>query len=249
MGNPGDYETLFSLLYTVYSIPNIFLPFFGGYFIDKLGARKCLFVFAASLTAGQTVFAFGVSIKSWPVMLLGRVIYGFGGESISVGNSAVLADWFEGKELAFAFGINLSMARIGSVINNLVSPALASSGGVPFAFWFGSIVCAASLFCVVLVMPIDKKMEDLILANKENDRNEQRKLENKKGSERDSFSKRSESTAEKVSLKDALTFKKPFWVLVVSCLVVYGKQKFYSKFTMTYIDNHIYIHIYISVIL
>lgn len=32
-----------------------------------------------------------------------------------------------GKELAFAFGINLSVAKLGSVINNLVSPALAES--------------------------------------------------------------------------------------------------------------------------
>ena len=29
MGNPDNYETLFSLLYTLYSIPNIFIPLFG----------------------------------------------------------------------------------------------------------------------------------------------------------------------------------------------------------------------------
>ena len=29
MKNPADFETLFSLLYTVYSIPNVILPLFG----------------------------------------------------------------------------------------------------------------------------------------------------------------------------------------------------------------------------
>ena len=43
--------------------------------------------------------AFVVSIESWAVMFLGRVLFGFGGESIAVANSSILADWFEGKEV------------------------------------------------------------------------------------------------------------------------------------------------------
>ena len=42
----------------------------------------CLAMFVAFITIGQIVFALGVSLKSWPVMFLGRVIYGFGGESL-----------------------------------------------------------------------------------------------------------------------------------------------------------------------
>lgn len=30
MGNPDDYESLFALLYTVYSIPNVIIPLFGS---------------------------------------------------------------------------------------------------------------------------------------------------------------------------------------------------------------------------
>jgi MFS family permease len=156
MGNPGNYETLFSLLYTVYSIPNIFLPFFGGYFVDKFGVRTCLILFVSLISAGQVIFAFGVSVKSWPIMFIGRVVFGFGGESIAVANSSILADWFEGKEVAFAFGLNLSVARLGSVFNNLLSPVLADSAGVPFALWFGTFLCGASMVCAFVVVPIDK---------------------------------------------------------------------------------------------
>lgn len=165
MGSPSNFELLFNLLYTLYSIPNIFLPFFGGYFVAKFGVRLCLIIFVSLIAIGQVIFAFGVSIKSWPVMFLGRIVFGFGGESISVANSSILADWFAGKEVAFAFGLNLSVARLGSVFNNLLSPVLADSAGVPFALWFGTILCGMSLGCALIISPIDKAMEDKIKSN------------------------------------------------------------------------------------
>lgn len=160
MGFTSEYETYFGLLYTLYAVPNVILPFFGGYFVDKFGVRLCLLIFAALVAIGQVVFSFGLSIKSWPCMFLGRFIFGLGGESLVVANSALLADWFKGKELAFAFGINLSIARLGSVINNVVSPSLTQSAGLLFAMWFGAMTCAGSVACVVFTMPIDKSMDD-----------------------------------------------------------------------------------------
>lgn len=35
MGDPDDYEIQFGLLYTLYSAPNVILPFFGGYLVDR----------------------------------------------------------------------------------------------------------------------------------------------------------------------------------------------------------------------
>mmetsp|Transcript_26228 Transcript_26228/g.38868 ORF Transcript_26228/g.38868 Transcript_26228/m.38868 type:complete len:571 (+) Transcript_26228:73-1785(+) len=217
MGNPGNFETLFSLLYTVYSIPNIFLPFFGGYFVDKFGVRLCLLLFVSLIAAGQVIFAFGLSIKSWPIMFVGRVVFGFGGESIAVANSSILADWFAGKEVAFAFGLNLSVARLGSVFNNLLSPVLADSAGVPFALWFGTILCASSVFCAMVVIPIDKGLEEKIAANKlaVEDSNLEVDLKRPRDEE-------DEDIEEEVKFKDVLSFPKPFWILVISCLVVYG---------------------------
>ncbi len=69
MGSSDDFETYYSLLYTIPSFPNIILPFFGGYFVDTLGAYKCMVVFISVIAVGQVVFAFGLSIKSWPVMV------------------------------------------------------------------------------------------------------------------------------------------------------------------------------------
>lgn len=167
MGSEGDaFEVEFSLLYTLYAAPNVILPFFGGYFVDKLGFRICLLVFSSLIAGGQAIFSFGVSLKSWPVVYLGRLIFGFGGESFSVANAVLLTDWFKGKELALAFGINLAISKLGSVINNVLSPLLASSMGIIFAMWFGTIVCLFSVVCVILTIPIDRAMDKLIEKNK-----------------------------------------------------------------------------------
>ena len=66
--HPSDFETNFSLLYTLYSVPNIVLPFFGGFFVDKLGANLCLIIFASLIAGGQAIFALGLSTKSWTTM-------------------------------------------------------------------------------------------------------------------------------------------------------------------------------------
>ena len=113
------------------------MPFFGGYLVDRFGVRTCLISFSILVTIGQILFAFGVSIKSWPIMFLGRFIFGAGRESFVVANSTFLSEWFKGKELAFAFGVNLSITRCASVMGNIVSPELTQNAGIVFAMWFG----------------------------------------------------------------------------------------------------------------
>lgn len=105
------WEQNFSLLYSVYSFPNTVLPFVGGYLVDRFGWQWMNVWFAAAICVGQAVFALGGSIKSFPLMLAGRVLFGLGGESLTVASSALLADWFAGKELAFSLGVALSVAR------------------------------------------------------------------------------------------------------------------------------------------
>jgi len=42
MPQSPHFETQFNLLYTVYSIPNVILPLFGGNIVDRCGAPACL---------------------------------------------------------------------------------------------------------------------------------------------------------------------------------------------------------------
>ncbi|GMH54858.1 hypothetical protein TrRE_jg6886, partial [Triparma retinervis] len=251
MGNQ-DFSRDYNLLYTVYSIPNMVLPFFGGYFVDKLGAPFCLIIFGSLILAGQVLFAFGSSVTSWPIMWCGRILFGLGGENLTVAQSALLAQWFRGKELAFAFGINLSISRLGSVINNFISPAIASGGGTAAALWFGVAVCGGSLVMAIALYPIDKKAqraieksngdEDLNASLLSNDGNNPALEPPKKVRSKSADNMRAVSTErlsaaalsmsnmmddddeveEEINLSDALNFGTMFWLLSLSCLVVYG---------------------------
>jgi nitrate/nitrite transporter NarK len=75
-----------------------------------------------------------------------------GGDSFFVGKASIVSRWFKGGELAFAFGITLSVGRIGSLVNGYVIPTAATNYGVPYALFIGFYLCLASFigtFCVI----------------------------------------------------------------------------------------------------
>ena len=79
----GDlFEIYFGGLYSVYAFANIFLPFISGGFRDLLGDRFVIIMLGLLVVLGQTIFTYGVILKSFWVMYLGRVILGWGIESM-----------------------------------------------------------------------------------------------------------------------------------------------------------------------
>lgn len=161
-GRPSNFEFQFNLLYTLYAAPNVVLPFVGGYFVDRVGVRVCLVIFCSFVCLGQLIFALGVQTKSWSVMFLGRFVFGLGGESFSVGQSALLSDWFRGGELALAFGVSFALCKLGTVINNVVTSGLTDSVGIAFAVWFGLIICGVSMACMTVAVTIDLSADRFI---------------------------------------------------------------------------------------
>lgn len=124
-------EYKITLLYSVYSLPNIVVPVFFGWIthIRKSTMAKllCVFVFA-----GHLVFTAGVWTRSFKTMLVGRFLFGIGGESFAVIQNKLISYEFKGKELGLAMGIFSSIARLGTVANFLLTPFLADMmGGVP----------------------------------------------------------------------------------------------------------------------
>jgi MFS family permease len=107
----GFTDQQLGLLYSVYSIAAVLVLMIGGYIIDRWGTKKSITLFAficlaaAALTAVSSQFA---------VMAAGRFLLGVGAEPLIVAVTTALAKWFKGKELSFAFGINLMIARLGS---------------------------------------------------------------------------------------------------------------------------------------
>ncbi|KAI8812456.1 major facilitator superfamily domain-containing protein [Cladochytrium replicatum] len=153
--NDADFQRTLNLLYSLYSLPNIPLPFVCGYLMDKLGTRRMLSGLSTLVVGGQFLFSLGVGTKAVWLMYIGRIIFGIGGESLSVSQTQITTKWFRGKELAFALGVNLCLARLGSVFNDIVSPHVAVSNSVSTAVWIGLLTCIFSYGCSAILLYID----------------------------------------------------------------------------------------------
>ena len=229
MPKSDSFERNFNLLYTIYSIPNVILPLFGGNVVDRHGAPQSLFVFALVVCCGTILVAIGVQTKKWEVMFLGRFVFGLGGESLCVAQSTITSDWFEGKDVAFAMGVGLAISRLGSIFNNLTSPKVANSeAGITGAFWIGPLLTFSSLFAAALLIVVDvkaiKKLKqsggdaeasaELTEALLEGDAQHL-------GLGSDSNKPCSASSAE-IHITDFRKFGVMFWLITASCFVVYG---------------------------
>ncbi|KAG9068874.1 hypothetical protein KI688_011163 [Linnemannia hyalina] len=150
----GQFAYFLNLLYTTYSIPNVILPWLGGYAADRFGHNKLLIVLSIFVVLGQLVVCLGLERRNIGIMILGRVVFG-AAESLAVAQSAITVKYFRGKELAMALGINLCVGRMGGVMNDFVTPIIWSKSSVPFAFWCGLFVCVFSLAMALVLVATD----------------------------------------------------------------------------------------------
>jgi dipeptide/tripeptide permease len=67
----------FTVFNSLYSWPNIFLCFFGGFLIDRvLGNRLGAILFSSFVSIGQLMFAYGAFTKNLTLMYIGTFVFG-----------------------------------------------------------------------------------------------------------------------------------------------------------------------------
>ena len=195
-------------LQMMYSFPNIFTVVIGGFIIDRLGLRKALMIFAVLSFVGPAITAISGHL---PLMATGRLIFGMGAESLNVAVTTALARWFRGKELSFAFGLNLTASRLGTFAA-LNSPSWARWA---YANWRDPflIALAFSALCVVGAV-VYWIME--VWAEKNYDLGK--------------------VSTDKVVFADLFKFDMSYWLIVALCVVFYSGifpfQTFAVKFFM-----------------
>ncbi|HWZ64713.1 MAG TPA: MFS transporter [Steroidobacteraceae bacterium] len=141
-------DTQIGTLNAIYSLPNIFLVLIGGILVDRLSARRMVVATTAVCLVGAAVTALGTQ---FPVMAVGRLLFGIGSETLVVAVLVALAQWFDGRYLALLMAMNLSLARLGSYLADR-SPSFASDlyarGWQPplwLAFAFAAVSFAGAL--------------------------------------------------------------------------------------------------------
>ncbi len=181
-------------LYTVYSIAAICTVALGGYLSDRIGTRSAGILLATLVAVGAALVALASSL---PVAMAGRVVFGIGAESLNVVNSAMLARWFKGKELALAFGVTLTMSRVGTLFSFNTASAASSRFGWQAALWIAALICVASVMAALVYWVLDRRGGRVLgLAEP--------------------------SAGDHIVLADVKKFPASYWFVVMLCVTFYG---------------------------
>lgn len=140
----GFSDSNIGLLQAIYSMPNVIMVLIGGYIVDRIGTRRAIFIFGTLCFLGSGVTCLSSQLS---VMATGRLLFGLGAESLIVAVTTATAKWFRGKELSFAFGINLMISRAGTLLAQQ-SPSWA---GFAYNYWRNPLLISVGFasLCVI----------------------------------------------------------------------------------------------------
>jgi MFS family permease len=181
-------------MYSAYSIAALFSVLLGGYLVDRIGTRRASLLFSTLIVIGAAVVAAAPNLS---VLYLGRMVFGVGAESLVVAQSAILARWFTGKELALAFGITLTISRLGTLFTFNTEALLAQLMGWRGALWVVVALCLGSLVCNWIYTLLDRHAEPIL------------KL-------------RAVEAGDKISWNDVKGFSPSYWYAVGICVCFYS---------------------------
>ena len=191
----GFSDANIGLLQAIYSFPNIVMVLVGGIIIDRIGTKKSTLLFGVICFLGAVVTALTPNLY---IMAAGRLIFGLGAESLIVGVTTAIARWFKGKELSFAFGVNLTLARLGSFAA-LNSPSWASWS---YSSWQWPLIISVGFasFCVVgaiLYWLLESQAERR-------------------------YALGAAGATDKVNLRAIFSFSSSYWFIVALCITFYS---------------------------
>ncbi|MBI2220008.1 MAG: MFS transporter [Acidobacteria bacterium] len=199
----GFTQAQIGLLDTSYNIAALLVLLAGGVIIDRAGTKRAMIAFGAITMLG----AFVIAVASTPIaMAAGRFVMGIGAEPLIVAATTVLGRWFKGRELGFAMGVNLMIARFGSVAADN-SPNFASG---LFHSWQPPLVLAGLIASTCLVGGIIYAV-----------------LERR--AERE-FPRDTSVTTDKLVLADLVRFDRSYWYVVGLCVTFYSAMFPFRRF-------------------
>ena len=159
MESMGIGQSDIGLMYSLYSWGAIFTLLAAGWLIDRIGTRRSSMLFSGVLTLGAVIVA---AAPGTLTIHAGRFVFGAGSEALIVSQSAILARWFRGKELAFAFGAGLTMARLGTLFSFNTETLIAEILGPAGALWVAAGLCGVSAVANAVYVLMDRHAEPVL---------------------------------------------------------------------------------------
>lgn len=191
----GFTDANYGMLFSAYSLAAVIVLLLGGVIIDRYGTVKSTIVFGAICTFAAILM---VTTSNFWVMVAARFLLGLGSEPLIVAITCALAKWFKGRELGFAFGINLTIARLGSFSADWMPTWVPSA----FASWRSPLIIAAAIGTLCVVSAIVYGALEA------------------RANRRYGLGKAGET--DKLVLSDLFRFTKSYWLVVALCVTFYS---------------------------
>lgn len=204
-----------------YGFFNVFLLllFFGGIILDKFGIRITGILSTSLMFVGAIIKWYAVSRTfegefmgyQMQVVLacLGFATYGVGCEIAGITVTKVIAKWFKGHELAFAMGMQVALARLGTAgALSLSLPIAKEFGGVSSSIALGASLLCAGVISFLVYCVMDRKLDKSVNETPESESEE-------------SF---------KFAHLSLLFGNKGFWYITLLCLMFYAGVFPFLKF-------------------
>ena len=201
----------YGLLFSFYYVPNIVMVLIGGILLDRVGIRKAGTLFAALCAAGVFLTA---ATKIFPVMLMGRLLYGLGAESLIITQNKVLAKWFKGREMALSFGLNLMVARLGTFAAlNSAARIQEWTGSWRMAIWISAVLMFVCFLLFFVYTGLDKRKEKYFVKEK------------------------LVGEDEKFVFRDIFAFRPSFWFVSLLCMTFYSAIFPFTAFSTVFLQS------------
>jgi len=227
----------FGLFNGAYAWFNVFLFFliFGGFILDKKGVRFTGIMAILIMMIGTGLIYWAISTdtlaeKVWDIFTIkhpaqvwiasiGYAIFGVGIEIGGIVTSRIIVKWFKGKALAFAMGMQLSVARLGTTLA-LSAPLLIinATGKLSSPLFVSLVMLCVSLFSFLLFSVMDKRLDESIKAHA---------IENKLAAD------------ENFRIKDfkQIIKNKAWWYVTILCVLFYSAVFPFLKFSTNLLSN------------
>ena len=138
------------LLYSVYAIPNLFLALIGGIVIAKVGLKWSAVIFPALIFYGNFLLGLGIYFRQYWLLVLGRALFGIGGENTIIVQATIAEFWFSGTSLSFVMGLNNACSFGMISVQNYVSPMLSvEDNSLNLPMLIVQIICLVSFLAGV----------------------------------------------------------------------------------------------------
>lgn len=219
----------------------VFFLIFAGIILDKMGIRFTGVLSASMMVIGAGIKLVGISdwfqgtdlclwLDSWwtsfpgsaKMASFGFMIFGCGCEMAGTTVSKAIAKWFNGKEMALAMGVEMSIARLGVFavmwIAPLVSNHFDQSVVAPVAFCTALLLIG--LICYIVFTFMDTKLDHQLAAAGETKTGE-------------------ESSDEEFHISDLgkIFSSKMFWLVALLCVLYYSGIFPFQRYAPNYVQE------------